>query len=182
LKKKLIIMDTETRAKINQLSQWAQSFPQMGGITKLIDVPMVVDTNAYASGDVIYQLIEIDGVRKKGSSGVITSISATQDVAAITIKVFAFTDIIVPAADNAAFNPSKLDLRKAIPLSDSALSVTLNTWETVGSLYCSSKNNLNAPFKVADDKEKLYLLVVAGGSITWSASDDLSLRVGILLD
>jgi hypothetical protein len=176
------MISKETEKKLVQMSEWFQSFPQIGGITKLVDVDVVVDTSAYASGDVIYQLLSVPVVRRKGGSGVITSVEVIQDVAGINMKVFAFTDIITVAADNTAFAPTMEDLKKLIPMSDDGASVNLSTWETVGSFYVSSLNNINAPFNVASDKENVYFLLVANGAITWSAANDVHLRVGFLLD
>lgn len=172
----------EIRAKIGQIATWMQSFPQVGGITKLIDVEVTVDTSAYASGDVMGALLTVPGVRKKGSSGIITSIEVLSELGSEDFKVFAFTEDITVAADNAAFAPTQVDMEKLIPLADDGASINLNVWETIGSHYASSKNNINAPFNVASDEENLYILLVANGAITYAATDDLHLRVGILLD
>lgn len=172
----------EVRAKLSQVATWMQSFPQVGGITKLIDVEVTVDTSAYADGDVIDGILTVPGVRKKGSSGIITSVEIIQDVAAPDIQVFAFTEAITVAADNAAFAPTQADMEKVIALADNGCSINLTTWETVGSYYVSSKSNINAPFNVGTEEENLYFLLVANGAITWTATTDVHLRVGILLD
>ena len=171
-----------TESKLGWMASWLGSFPQMGGITKLIDVDITVDTAAYADGDVIGTLLTVPGVRQKGSSGIITSITLISNLAAADVEVFAFTGSITPAADNAAFAPSFADMQKSISLSDDRSSLSLSTWETIGSRYVTSKSNINAPFNVDNTEENLYILLVANGVIDFVAAADLHLRVGILLD
>jgi len=172
----------ELRQKLTQLSQFWLSFPQVGGITKLIDVDVTVDTDAYVDGDVMGTLLTVPGVRKKGSSGIITSIELISNLAAADIQVFIFSESITPAADNATFAPSFADMKKAIALADDGVSLNLLTWETVGTRYVTSKSNINAPFNVGTEDEAFYILLVANGAIDYVAATDLHLRVGVLLD
>jgi len=175
-------MEAQAKQQLAQLAQWAQSFPQIGGVTKLIDIPTTVGTIAYALDKVIGTVVKIPAIRKVGGSGIISSLEIIQTQATPVIKAFLFNGSIANVTDNTLFAPNLMDTKKLIPLLQDGASLVFDTWEKVGANYVSSKININSPFVSEDNDDSIYLLLVAGGAITFTTVNDVFLRIGILLD
>lgn len=172
-------MSDRTRENILRgIYTWLNSFPQVGGITKLIDSGISVDTSQYADLDVIDSVIALPkSVRKKAGSGVIQSLVVVDsDNQAADLDIYFFDDTFTTAADNAAWSPSYADMQKLIGV------VNMRTYSTINSIAYSVVKNIGLSFDVASNSESLYMLAVSRGTPTYTAAGNLTIKVGILQD
>lgn len=173
-------MNPQVEQSLMRLDRFFATNPRIGGITKVVDIEMAVDTSAYADGDVIQGLKSItDAVIAKNGSGIIQSVEIVDaDGSGATIDVHFFTDSITVAADNAAWAPTFADLQKMVPGGP----VSISSYNTYNSLDTGSVKDLAIPYQVGDTEETLYMLLIARGSKTWSAAGNLHVRLGLLID
>lgn len=155
---------------------------QVGGITKVAPLAPTVTTSAYAAGDSIGGSIEIPEAVRGGSifSGIIKSVSAIfeNSVTAAGITIHFFNDD-PGAVDNAAFDPSDAVLATKIPGKISLTTADhLTEFDTRDIL---EDDTFNLPYQIKPTK-KLYMVIVAGGAITFTATDQFFVNLGLLLD
>lgn len=157
--------------------------------SRILSVTPTLDTNAYASGDQLGSLMEIDwAVDSIGGTGVLKSLSvvdkASQD---IEIDVLLFSDEpTVTSSDNAALDISDAEMEaKCIGSvkveSGDYLALNANSIATkrdVGLLIQNSSKSGKVEAKVG---KKLWAIARAGGAATYAASD-LTFKFGIVKD
>lgn len=172
------------RKPSREVSSFLNSFPQVGGITRLIDITIENAAAAYVDGDVIDDIKTItDAVRLAGGSGIIQSVQLVDsDNQAGNVEVYFFSELITVAADNAAFAPSAADMQKMIAVADDGAPINLSAYTTINSIDVSGLTKINAPYQDTGSEEAIYVLLVANGSITWTAASALTLRIGVLVD
>lgn len=160
--------------------------PAVGGITEFVEVPVTVSLTAYAAGDVIggLQVIQLGPLLDANSddparTGVVLS-AMLSDAAGATADV----DLLLFSADPTS--GSTLTDNTAIALGQAALEacsgvVQFNTWTTVGDDALASVASVGLPYR-SDPDARIYGVLIARGTPTYGAADDLHLRLGVLED
>lgn len=177
-------MDSQAVGHLSALVTAVQSKIQVGGITVNPSLGLSVDTNIYASGDVIDGVKSIsDSVRGNTLSGIIESVVLSDgDNKKSEMDIYFFTDNPNggTVTDNDPWAPSEDDIKKFI----GKASVVTGNWETVGTEALAFVNELSIPFKLdsTNTAKNLYAIVVSRGTPTYTAATKLQVRVGILQD
>ena len=147
--------------------------------TAVIEVAPTVDTNAYASGDLIGGKLTLSNATAYTVySGIISNVVIIdKDKEALDIDVVFFdtNPTATTFTDNAAFTPNDTDLLNII------CTVSITTDVAFADNGMSYANNVNCPFKTPGTNT-IYAALVARGAGTYTSSSDLLLRVGILQD
>lgn len=139
---------------------------------------LVCDTNAYASGDVIGGLLKLP-VSSVGGGGVIRRamlVDDDNDGSIITLYFFDAEPSTI--ADNVAYAPTVADLKKQI----GSVAIVAADYSTQNSNKIAIKDgdDLNIDYQITG--EYIYIYMVAGESITKTATTDLDLRVTVWQD
>lgn len=151
------------------------------GKTYITEFTPVIDTAAYASGDLIGGKNSLlNTVRPGILSGIISTIEivdADSDAADIEIVFFTSDPSNTTFTDNAAFAPTDADAKKIIcrqTLDD----YSLYSVNAVGNLY-----NINCPFKLTSNSaDTLYVALVSKGTPDYATTSDLFVRITIFQD
>ena len=154
------------------------SFAVVGGITRMVDAGLTVDTSAYVSGDVVGSLLAIPvSARQRGGSGYIQSVLVNDaDGQSVDLDIFFFSGEVSVQADNDAWTPTIADLNKMVG------KVKVQAWDTYNSIDNHTQEYLGIPYRLEEGVENLQMLVVARGAATFTASKNLVVKVGLLLD
>lgn len=169
---------------INDLKTHMQSANQVGGITKMINIPLTVAANAHSAGDSLGGSIEIQGATRHGGvitrSGVIQSVALIGDdgdtLGGVTVHFFNGNP---SATDDAAFDPSDAIVMTKMP--GSAVMTTTDNLEEFDERDILEKSNLGIPFQLTGENH-LYAVIICDEAVTPGATDSTWLNVGILLD
>lgn len=146
------------------------------GESKLISVANT--TTAYSAGDVIGSLLKVDvsNGQQFGDSVFLQHLSVIDESAAgKKLTVLIFDDVIIPAADNAAFAPSAADLKKLVK------EIDISTWSTYNSMTVAYAEDLNALIPT-DQNRPFYILLLAGESITFGSANKLTVKPSYYID
>lgn len=156
---------------------------KVGGYTTVLTATPVIDTAAYAAGDLVGSAaidltpaVKSDGLSP--SSGVVQSVVVVdEDKQSINLDVYLFDSnpSNTTFTDNAAFNPADADLDGLIGVA------SVTDWKAQSTNSVGQSLNLGMPFALAAGAESIYAVLVTRGAPTYSAAG-LTLRVGVLQD
>lgn len=155
----------------------------VGGITRIITPTLTVDTNIYAALDIIGgKLTLTEAVRTEYGSGILQAITITDDdneKAAFDILIFD-SDLGGTTTDNGAWTMGAGDLASCL----GRITVAATDYVTMvtGSAAVASIRNIGLPVRVNEASRKLYALIIATGTPTYTAATDLTVRFHILQD
>lgn len=143
-------------------------------------VTPVVDTSAYADGDVISTATEVaNAVLATGGTGKLdTVILLTKDNVAPACELWFFTENPANSlgAVNAAFALNDADLDKCLGW----VAVATGDWKASGTNnQVATKTNVEMALKAKAGSQSIYMVVVARGSVTFTAASNLMVRLGI---
>lgn len=144
-------------------------------------VSLTTDTSAYAEDDVIDEPQELSGAfLGSGGAGILNSILVKgQTGTAADMKLYFFKDDPGDVGDdNTAFTPSAAAIANlvGVHLTDNST----NGAPTGGTNWSISEGSISKLVEAADEKDSLWVVVVAGGAITFTGADDLAVDVDIL--
>ena len=156
--------------------------PRIGGYATVVEEALTVDTNAYATGDLIGGKITLENAalidNLNPTTGIIQSVVIT-DLAKQSVAldvVFWDTDPSnTTFTDNSALDISDTDLPNLIGVA------SVTSWFAFNDSSAGQALNLSIPFQVARNQHAIYAAIVSRGAPTYGASD-LTLRVGIFQD
>lgn len=160
-------------------TEWTQNHELV-----IAKVTPAIETGAYASGDLIGELLTLSSVLHKPSGvglarrgGMIQHVllmdAAKQDVA-IDVVFFSANPAATTFTDNAALDIDDADLDKIIGV------VSLTTYFDFADSAVAQALNLALPFVADESATDLYACLVARGAPTYAAATDIDLRVSIL--
>lgn len=146
--------------------------------TDVVEATPTISTSAYTAGDQVGGKITLAGaVDPSVFSGVIASVEILdRDSEEVDIDVVFFDTDFTASSDNAAFDPSDTDLLNVVCY------VTVADYSTFSDNSVGLARNVNCPFKLTAPNQSLYAALVTRGTPTYTATSDLTLRVGILQD
>lgn len=155
-----------------------------GGITRIARIAPTVSTSAYSAGDSIGGSIEVVNAFRGAAefSGIIKSISLMYEdaVAAGDVTVHFFTDD-PGAVDNSAFDPSDAVMATKVP--GNIVLTTTDNLEEFDARDILETDTCNLPYSVdITNSKKLYMVIVADAAVTFTATDEFFVNVGLLLD
>ena len=146
----------------------------------LIDVTFTTVNAAVADNEVLADYVEIpNAVAVTGGSGIIQSIQLLDDA-----DLGAAVDIVFQT-DNTSLGT----VNEAVSITDANAAdilgyVSLSNYFDGVTWQMATKTNLGLVVKAASDSRSIYAAVVnrSGGNVTYAATDDLHLRIGIVKD
>lgn len=145
--------------------------------TRLVDVTLTLDTNAYTAGDVLAatQLVE-NAVRDKNQIDTLESLVVIdEDDQGAAFDIYFFSANSALGTENAAPNISDADARNLLAI----VSVGTGDYKDVGGAKVAFFRDLGILLKPATDTTNIYVGVVNGaGTPTYTAAG-LKLRLGI---
>lgn len=150
----------------------------VGGYTTTIVPAVTVQAAAYAANDVVGGTITVPGVvRAAGSTAIWHSVQIcdrAEQEAELLVLLFDRNPANATTTDNAPF---------AFGGSDANLlgKASLATWSTTGGSSVATEANLGIPVKPVAGLD-LYAVIIAVGTPTFAATNDLVLRLGFLQD
>ncbi len=153
---------------------------KVGGKTRLADVTLVLDTSAYASGDVLADTAKIAGFFDSvDGTGIIQSIVVVdEDDQGVAFDVHFLQANVSMGTVNAAPSISDANARNSLGY----VSVATSDYKDLGGVRVANVKNIGLPVKAAAQTLDLYVAVVNGtGAPTFTASG-VKLRIGALLD
>jgi hypothetical protein len=143
----------------------------------IIPVQPTLDTNAYATGDVIGGKITLVGAAAQ--NGFVLSINIFDaDGENDQLDFFFFNADLTGTSgytDNAAFAVNAADMSNLV----GAVSVIAADYIAAGSDSVATKSNINIPFR-ATQSGNLYVIMVIRATTTYTAASDLRLTFGIM--
>lgn len=153
----------------------------MGGNGMTLEKNLLVTAGAYSAGDQVGQLVRFDDVALfDGGGGVITHVVFVDDAGQdVDLEAHFFNVAPVDAGDNAAFAPGEAGLEGWL----GAYCTTNSTdgWLAAGTpSVCSVEKIVRWDCPTAS--KSLWMLIVTRGTPTFAATDDITIRVGILQD
>jgi len=159
--------------------------------TREVTVTPVVDTNAYASGDVIGGVMTFENaLRSYTRAGKVVAATlfdktASSGLAACNLWLFNANPSASTTTDNAAFNLADADVTKLagiIPFTSDHVydGGTGNQVLYNAGLYVPVTGQ--APTNTNTDDTDIYGVLVAGGAVTFAAASDLIARLAIEQD
>lgn len=147
--------------------------------TTVVEAAPVVDTSAYATGELIGGKLTLANATASSTfTGIISNvviIDKDKEGADLDVVFFDTNPTATTFTDQAAFDPDDVDLLNII------CTVSVTTDVSFSDNGMSYANNVNCPFRTTDNST-IYAAIVSRGSPTYTSSSDLLLRVGILQD
>ena len=147
--------------------------------TTVVSAAPVVDTAAYATGELIGgKLTLTNATALNVFSGIISNvviIDNDSELVDLDVVFFSADPTATTFTDQAAFDPADADALNII------CTVSVTTDVTFADNGMSYANNQNCPFRTLGSNT-IYAAIVSRGSPTYTASNDLLLKVGILQD
>jgi hypothetical protein len=145
---------------------------------KIVDVTLVVDTAAYAAGDVIaITAVNSNLFRDTDTPMILQSVTMIDEAdQGVAMDVYFLDANVSFGALNAAAAPSDTAVRSV----QGKLPVAAADWKDLGGARVATYNNLNMPLKPATGTRDLYIVVVNGaGAPTFATASDLKMRLGL---
>lgn len=156
----------------------AQAATQVIATKNLQNTPTIT-TSAYSDGDVIGgEQSFANAVRNFNRSGVIlTATIADEDDQGADIDVYIFkTDPAGTYTDNAAFDPTDADLLEIVCV------IPVTTHKSFTDNGISVNTTANCAVDLAPDQTLYAVMVASGSTPTYTATDALTLTLGMLQD
>lgn len=150
------------------------------GKTAVFDVTLVLDTAAYAAGDVLFVTQLLNGIlRIPDGTGIVQSIQVIdQDDNGVAFDLYFLSANVAMGTINVA--PSITDANAVNILG--VVSVATTDYKDIGGAKVASIRNIGLPVKALTGTDDLCIAGVNGaGTPTFTASG-IKLRIGVLLD
>lgn len=147
--------------------------------TKVVRFTPVVDTAAYAAGDVLFATtgVTVSSNTTAGARGTILSASIVDrdDEASQTITLYFFNDNVALGTVNAA--PSITD---DVASNNLIGTCTVTTGTDLGGCKFGETQGLVIPFEMTGPV--LYVAATTGGTPTFTAADDIRVRLSLQME
>lgn len=141
--------------------------------TKLVEVALTVDTDAYTAGDVVGGLITLD-VLDGGNGGLVRRVMLVDDDnESAEFNLHLFDSAPTTIADDAAYAPVIGDLQKQVG------TINISSYTTYNSNSIAIVEDIDIDYRVDN---YLYGYLVCVGTPTYTAATDLTLRVIVWAD
>lgn len=141
--------------------------------------PSVDKTNAYANGDLVGGKLEFsDAGRHSVRSGKVVAVTVVDDgkqAANLDVLFFEADPTNTTFSDNDAFDPADADLQNAVGF------VQITNYSQLNDNAVGFNQSLCVPF-LLDTGSTLYGAIVSRGTPTYTAKDDLTVRLHIEQD
>ena len=139
--------------------------------TKIEEIALTVDTSAYAANDVVGGLQTIN-VSNNGNGGIVRAVNIIDaDNENVALDVYFFYNEPSTIADQDAFAPTTTDHQKLL----GKISIAADDYTTINSNSSAQKTGQDLDF--AGNKLYFYVVTATGSTPTYTASDDLSVRI-----
>jgi hypothetical protein len=166
-----------------QLQAGENHIGEVGGNTKVVRVTPTVDTGVYANGDVIGGVQTLtSAMRKSGGTGILQSVlvkdnSGTPQNSELDLFIFDTPTLAGTYTDQAAFSLHDDDVENLL----ARIKINGYDYETIGGIGTTEPKLVNAAVE-AVGSANLGLVIVSGGTPTYSGSGVLSFDLGFLRD
>lgn len=152
----------------------------VGGITKVVDVTLSLDTSAYASGDVLADTQQVDAaLRVSDGTGVLQSLMVIdQDDQKSAMTIYFLSANVTMGTENSAPSISDANAVNILGFVD----IGTADYKDLGGVSVANVKGIGIPLKAVSATDDIYLAAVNGtGTPTYTASG-VKLRLGILQD
>jgi len=149
----------------------------VSGHGKTISASPVVTTGSYYAGDAVGGLIPFaNAARVSGAGGVLKQVTIIDDNGQdAELELWLFNATFTAIADNAAWAPSEADLEKLICV----VSSTDGTWRAAGT---PSAIVIEVAQRYDLAGTSIFGQLVTRGTPTYAATDDVTVKIGLLQD
>lgn len=131
-----------------------------------MDVTFSLDTNIYASGDVLAATQVVSEVsRMKDLACVLSGITLIdEDAQGVELDVVVFSADVVLGTENAAVSITDANSRQILGI------INVPEWIDLGAAKVATVLNVNLPIKPADGTQNVYAALITRGTPTHTAS------------
>lgn len=131
-----------------------------------MEVTFSLDTNIYASGDVLAATQVISGVsRMKDLTCVLSGITLIdEDAQGVELDVVVLSADVSLGTENAAVSITDANARQILGI------VNVSEWKDLGAAKIATVLNVNLPIKPADGTQNVYVALITRGTPTHTAS------------
>lgn len=150
----------------------------LGGKTTIVTKTPTISTSAYAAGDAVGgKMLFNAAVYGQNRTGILQSMTIIDDdLEDAELELWIFSEDFTATADNAAWDPTDADLQNLV-----------GVVSTVDGAYYDATDNSVAVVKniglvLKLNSPTLYAQLVTRGTPTYTATDDLTVKLGILQD
>lgn len=160
--------DNELVLAAKQLLALTGGGAKIGGNTKTVDVTFSLDTNIYASGDLLAESQVIAAcMRVDDSTGVLSGFSLhDEDDQGIEMDVVLLSANASLGTENAAVSITDANAREILGI----INVASTDWKDLGGVKVATKLNVNQPIKPATGTDDIYVALITRGTPTHTAS------------
>lgn len=141
---------------------------KIGGNTKTVDVTFSLDTNIYASGDLLADSQIIAAcMRVDDGTGVLSGFSLhDEDDQGIELDVVLLSANVSLGTENAAVSISDANAREILGI----INVASTDWKDLGGVRVVTKLNVNQPIKPVTGADDIYVALITRGTPTHTAA------------
>jgi len=141
---------------------------KIGGNTKTVDVTFSLDTNIYASGDVLAEPQVIAAcMRVDDATGVLSGFSLhDEDDQGIELDVVLLSANVSLGTENAAVSITDANAREILGI----INVASTDWKDLVGVRVATKLNVNQPIKPVTGTDDIYVALITRGTPTHTAA------------
>ncbi len=155
----------------------------VSGYTSVISAtPVISAASIYAAGDAVGGRMEFtNAARARAGTGVIMAMTVIdQDQELAALKLVLFNQSFTASPDNAAFDPTDAHNLFCIGV----ISVGVSDYHSFNDNAVAHLRNICLPYEVAavGTSTSLWGQLVTGGTPTYTAVDDLTVKLHVLMD
>jgi len=156
----------------------------MGSITKteVRALTPTITAGAYTAGDAVGGLLTFPAMFMAGQhSGILQTVAIIDDAQqSVELELHLFNQSFTPTADNGAFDPTDDDLENYLGY----VTIAASDYASFTDNSAASVNNIGLVVEAADPStsKALFGQLVTRGTPTYAATDDLTVRIGVLQD
>ena len=149
----------------------------ISGHGKTISASPVITAGSYSAGDAVGGLITfVNAARVSGGGGVLKQVVLVDDAGQdAEMELWLFNATFTAIADNLAWAPSEADLEKLICV----VSTTDGAWRAAGT---PSANVIEVAQRYDLTGTSMFGQLVTRGTPTFAATDDVTVKIGLLQD
>lgn len=139
-----------------------------GAKTKTVDLTFSLDTNIYASGDVLADTQVLAGaMRMRDLTGVLSGFTLfDEDDQGIELDVVFLSANVSIGTENAAVSVTDANAREILGI----VNVASTDWKDLGGVRVATVRNVNLPIKPAAQTQDVYVALITRGTPTHTAS------------
>lgn len=139
-----------------------------GAKTKTVDLTFSLDTNIYASGDVLADTQVLAGaMRMRDLTGVLSGFTLfDEDDQGIELDVVFLSANVSIGTENAAVSVTDANAREILGI----VNVASSDWKDLGGVRVATVRNVNLPIKPASQTQDVYVALITRGTPTHTAS------------